>query len=243
MGLDVYVGSLTRYYARDWETIVQQAARRQGIQVQVMRPNPLPDEQIKNPAQIRDLVIEWRSKMQAELKGAELIDADLDWPEQPETPYFTDKPDWECFGAMTLLAAYEEEPKPIFGSRWPKTLKDSWARDPKLEARLKAPAPGRYSHLYGCMAWIPARIKNPVTGPMPTGDPVMIGSAPVLLEQLELLNQQTYAGGPEDLVRWSREMPDPSETRFELKAKTGLGIFLNLTRLAVEHHLPMLLDY
>src|SRR5216683_2696624 len=163
MGLDVYVGSLTRYYARNWETIVQQAARSQGIQVQVMRPNPLPDDQIKNPAQIRDLVIEWRSKMQAELKGAELIDADLDWPEQPETPYFTDKPDWECFGAMTLLAAYEEEPKPIFGSRWPKTLKDSWARDPKLEARLKA--------------------------------------------------------------------------------KTGLGIFLNLTRLAVEHHLPMLLDY
>jgi hypothetical protein len=35
--LDVYVGSLTRYHAHDWETIVQQAAKREGIEVQVMR--------------------------------------------------------------------------------------------------------------------------------------------------------------------------------------------------------------
>jgi hypothetical protein len=30
MGLDIYVGSLTRYYRRDWETIVQQAGRELG---------------------------------------------------------------------------------------------------------------------------------------------------------------------------------------------------------------------
>lgn len=242
MGLDIYVGSLTRYYAHDWETVVQQAARSQGIPVQVVSANSPPDDEIRDPAQVRDRVFEWRGNMQTQLKGAKLIDADLDWPEQPDTPYFTDKPDWECFGAMTLLAAYEEEPKPLFGGRWPKTLKESWARDPKLEARLNAREPGRYSHLYGCMAWIPVRLKNPVTGPLPAGDATMIGSAPALLEQLQLLNQRTYAGSPDDLVTWSREFPDPSDSRFEPKAKTGLAILLNLTRLAVEHHLPMLLD-
>jgi len=45
MGLDVYVGPLSRYYAGDWETIVQQAGRQQGVEVQVLRapvPRQLP---------------------------------------------------------------------------------------------------------------------------------------------------------------------------------------------------------
>jgi hypothetical protein len=39
MGLDIYVGSLTRYYARDWETVVQKHARESGIKLTVVRPN------------------------------------------------------------------------------------------------------------------------------------------------------------------------------------------------------------
>jgi len=35
MGLDVYVGSFTRCYMHDWETIVQQVGRLQGIPVQI----------------------------------------------------------------------------------------------------------------------------------------------------------------------------------------------------------------
>src|SRR5579864_1754420 len=40
MGLDVYVGSLSRYYAGEWETIVQQTGRQQGLTVQIVRPQP-----------------------------------------------------------------------------------------------------------------------------------------------------------------------------------------------------------
>jgi hypothetical protein len=39
MGLDVYVGSLTRYYARDWETIVQKWGRESGTRVEVLHQN------------------------------------------------------------------------------------------------------------------------------------------------------------------------------------------------------------
>jgi hypothetical protein len=42
MGLDVYVGSLTRYYTGDWETIVQQAGREMGLEVRVERPRSSP---------------------------------------------------------------------------------------------------------------------------------------------------------------------------------------------------------
>jgi hypothetical protein len=39
MGLDVYVGPLRRYYAGNWETILQQVAKESGIPVRVMRPS------------------------------------------------------------------------------------------------------------------------------------------------------------------------------------------------------------
>ncbi len=38
MGLDVYVGPLSRYYGGDWETVIQQAAREGGFEVEVIRP-------------------------------------------------------------------------------------------------------------------------------------------------------------------------------------------------------------
>jgi hypothetical protein len=42
MGLDVYVGSLTRYYAGDWELIAQQAAREIGVPLQICARTPTP---------------------------------------------------------------------------------------------------------------------------------------------------------------------------------------------------------
>jgi hypothetical protein len=38
MGLDIYVGSLTRYFLGNWETIIQQYARQTGTAVQIVRP-------------------------------------------------------------------------------------------------------------------------------------------------------------------------------------------------------------
>ena len=54
MGLDIYVGSLTRYYAREWESIAQQAAREMGVEFQVIRQHDPPDA-ISDSAQIRPL--------------------------------------------------------------------------------------------------------------------------------------------------------------------------------------------
>jgi hypothetical protein len=37
MGLDVYVGPLSRYYGSQWETIIQQYGQERGMGVQVIR--------------------------------------------------------------------------------------------------------------------------------------------------------------------------------------------------------------
>jgi len=40
MGLDVYVGPLSRYTLGDWLTIVQQVMQAQGRTVQIIRTSP-----------------------------------------------------------------------------------------------------------------------------------------------------------------------------------------------------------
>ena len=60
VGLDVYVGSFTRYYMHDWETIIQQAGRAQGLPVQIIRTNAEPDDAIEDPEQLRKIAVAWR---------------------------------------------------------------------------------------------------------------------------------------------------------------------------------------
>ena len=67
MGLDIYAGTLTRYYSHNWKTVVQQ------------------------------------------------------WAEDNEKPYYTDKPDWDAFGAMLLVAACHTYGEPV-----PPTVEKDW---------------------------------------------------------------------------------------------------------------------
>jgi hypothetical protein len=68
MGLDVYVGSLTRYYRRDWETFIQQAGRETGMTVQMVYLNePDTDDEILSEEETRAAILEWRSSLADEI--------------------------------------------------------------------------------------------------------------------------------------------------------------------------------
>ena len=242
MGLDVYVGSFTRYYTHDWETVVQQAGRLQGVTVNVIRTEPEPADRITDPAEINAGIIRWRTGVNMALRNADAVSADIDWDERADAPYFTDKPAWDCFGALNLLAAYAEESKPLFGSRFPKQLTDKWAEDAKF-VRRAGDKGSRYVHLYACEVWLPIEMQKTFEGPRPNGQPTRFGSSIRLLEELNALNQDTYRGGAADLAQWRRDMPEGPDPAFEPKAKTGLSIMLTLTAAAVQYRLPMLLDY
>ncbi len=43
------------------------------------------------------------------------------WPEDNEKPYYTDKPDWDAFGAMLLVAACHTYGEPV-----PPTVEKNW---------------------------------------------------------------------------------------------------------------------
>ena len=122
MGLDVYVGSLARYYTGNWET------KEAGIEVQVDRHGDSRDA-IRNPLEVNRLVCEWRDHLSEELKSH--LAAPVDWDERPDAPYFTDKPAWDCYSNLLLWAAYQEHPEL---PRPEKTVEDL-RKDPAYQAR------------------------------------------------------------------------------------------------------------
>jgi hypothetical protein len=103
MALDVYVGSLARYYAGEWENIAEKAARERGVQYQIGRPGGSTDR-LKDPQRIPPAVLAWRSALSDSL-GSKLA-LPLDWDEALEAPYFTGRPGWDGFGSLVLWAAY-----------------------------------------------------------------------------------------------------------------------------------------
>jgi len=241
MGLDIYVGSLSRYYAHDWETVIQRQGREQGIPVVIQRANETEDA-VTDPATIRELTLTWRFAMSAHLRQAGVIEQDLEWSEDPQTPYFTDKPG-ECFAALQVLAAYEERGKPLFGATFPKTLDPQWQQDSVWKGRVKATLAPRYSHLYGIEFWLPADFSKTFEAPSPAGKRVWMGSVFHLLRQLEMLNERTYMGAPAELAHWRLEMPVGTDANFEPRAKTGMAIMLELASAAARERLPIVLDY
>lgn len=60
MGLDIYAGTLTRYYANNWKNVAQQWAAQNGYTFQGVTP----DDEEMNPAQVQEIVESWRDEVE-----------------------------------------------------------------------------------------------------------------------------------------------------------------------------------
>lgn len=106
MGWDIYVGTFHRYYAGQWETVIQQMGGQGGMQVQVLRPQPGLLDRLRSWFRPKRDPVEEIERWKRSLSAAAGVP--LDWNEHPEAEYFTDKPGWESYGALLLWAACEE---------------------------------------------------------------------------------------------------------------------------------------
>src|SRR2546430_14722894 len=105
VGLDLYAGPLTRYHAGTWLTVAQQAGQRLGVQVEILRAEPERDDRIVDPVVVAELVRSWQEGLGAALRCR------VDWPEDGELPYWTDKPDWDGYGGGGGVGADEGTPE------------------------------------------------------------------------------------------------------------------------------------
>ena len=173
MGLDVYVGSLTRYYSGDWETIIQSLAHEGGVPVVIERVETRPNtwgalgrllrlfrvpspfrsssgaDRVTDPAAVRAGIIAWRAALTNTL-GNDLSGA-LDWDESDESLYFTDKPTWDGYAALALLAAHAEHPE----FAWPEEVPEHWDQDPAWIASTAEGSRTRYRQILTPELWLP----------------------------------------------------------------------------------------
>jgi len=258
VGLDVYVGTLTRYLAGDWELATAKAAREMGLDLQVVRENE-PEDAITDPEEIRPAVLQWREALSAAL------DLPLEWPEDDEAPYFTDKPDWSGFSALLLLAAHVEHPEiPL-----PNEVPDDPPKHELLRAvgrrksgllrrRRESDEPPRYASLYQAQLWLPVETDAVWTARFLTGHELTMASTGTLLADLHDLARRLDATR-EDLEEWRRSggvgevvgTVEMNGQTFEQLApgsveelgRFGLGVLVELAEQAVDHRLPVILDY
>jgi hypothetical protein len=241
MGLDVYVGPLSRYYAGDWETIVQQYGRESGVSVRVVRP-PSPKQSLigrlldclrpRGPAAAQRAVRRWRNRL-----GKELGIADLDWNEYPNAEYATDKPAWDCYGGLVLWAAYDELPD----AKRRETAK-GWDEDSAyLTSRMNPRS--RYRHLLAdTEIWLPVEFGIPFRTAAITGNEVVVGSSVRLLAELRELNSRTWKADDQQIHQWRVDGADYGAP-LETSARLAFSIFYTLGQRSVAARLPMKLDY
>ena len=237
MGLDAYVGTLTRYYAREWETVVQRAARESGVSVTIIRPEGDSEDAVTDPAAIEEVILGWRDALSASLEKH--LTAPLDWTEGMGPPYFTDKPAWDCYSALMVWAAHEEHGDP----RLPAVAPEDWTSDATVQRSQADDFRSRYGQLLnGPELWLPGDFTFTFSAEDATGNGVTIGSVTALSAQLHELNQRTWRANATTIADWRHTGADFGAP-FEVSARFGFAVFAQLAEAAVEHRLPMKLDY
>lgn len=111
MGMDIYAGTLTRYFSKDWKTAAQVYAEEKGLAFQTIYSQG--QEESTSQQEIMEWVCRWRDSLTAAL--SEALDTELlAWEESGAKEYRTNKPDWDAFGALLLYEACQllNEPLP-----------------------------------------------------------------------------------------------------------------------------------
>ena len=236
MGLDIYVGSFTRYYSGNWETVVQKYGSEQSLGVQVVRLNS-PVDAITDPNQIQPTILSWRDKLSQSLGSN--IDSPLDWDETDTAPYFTDKPAWDCYSSLLLWAAYSEHPE----LPRPHDCIEDWTSDIAFQRSIDPNFKSSFPQLLRDVEiWLPQKFAFTFRAADPTGKELGFGSSIFLQTQLELLNHRTWNATDQTLALWLNEGAE-YKAPLEIGARFAFSIMYELAHQAVKHRLVMKLDY
>ncbi len=261
MGLDIYAGPVSRYAGSGWQTIVQQAGAAAGMPVVVVRPGESMQDLMHRAlaeggdAPIREIRltdIQPRTQPIAEWMAGVLRSLGLneEWDDRPDGDYYTDKPGWEGYGAVVLLAAYDEHPELAPGAKVKRLLGSR---------TVVAVAPGDFgeAEAYKAAAESPVRYPTflraewclPISGgpalfaaATPGGKQITIGHVDRLLDELALLNQRTLKLSPADME--AARQAGPTDARsFERMAPFGLSVVMATAEFAAAHRVAWIMDY
>ncbi len=261
MGLDIYSGKLTRYYSHNWKNIVQLLAEENGQEC-VMRDSSGNDiKPVKDKAeieQIRGAVYEWVDYFASNFDPPRPTPI---WDETTESKYYTDKPDWEAFGALVMLQACHYLNRPL-----PEYVDSGWNafEEPIVKEAMSKEIVN--SLLSNVILWLPNMKDYSIfKTALPTGDVGLISTVSLLKEELEELNQQIWKADEATILSWRNDKfyfpvnqkeqklifgficrvgrTSKEIYRTEDLAQCAYSMLYQAVRFAEEHQVPIILDY
>lgn len=258
MGLDIYAGTFTRYYSHNWKTAVQQWAEENGYTFSRISPDGDPiDDGEEDPEDIRQAVVNWRDQILSAAAQANQTSY-LPWNEDHITPYYTDKPDWDAFGALLLYTSCT-----VYGEPVPAAVQKGWdfASHPAIQ-RL-AEDPGRVWSLFrSAVCWLPVEDGFLFEAPLPVGGSAVIATTGGLKKELDKINRLCWQAGEDTILSWTEtegypadavisadgifskdDIPECTQYHTESLAKFAYSILWRALRFSMETQVPILLDY
>ena len=232
MNVDLYVGTLTRYYSEQWENSRTRAGSRSPFGPQKGKPNT----EVTDPVELQGILAQWLEDASAKLKDH--LKDPLSWQEGMLPPYFVGDLGLEGYGGTILLAAYTNNAH----LARPAAMMKTWLEDPAIEASMKAERKDPLWEILNCGIWYPVDFSFGIGMKDPAGSPIKAGSLELLWKGLEYLNEANWGARPDDLAAWRAIKLGDTES-FDTQARFGFSVFHEMCRLAREHRLPMKLHY
>lgn len=256
MGLDIYAGTLTRYYAQNWKTAAQQWAEANGFSYSRITPQKDQAEEILDPRDIQEAMKNWQRQMLAAISPKDRAPYEP-WTEDNETPYYTDKPDWDAFGALLLYTACRIYEEPL-----PKTVEKNWDFDHHpLIQRMGEDEERLWSLFIGASWWLPMEEGLVFNGPCPTEQEITMSTTGALKMELQQINAIGWQADEETILSWARTEGYPADGEIrdgkltkegitehntydtESLAKFAYSILWQAVRFSMDKRVPILLDF
>lgn len=259
MGLDVYAGTLGRFYSRDWERAVQRLARKEGWKYsEVYVDGIIPDWPDKENA--ISMVSEFRDRIRDQVAG-EIADI-ASWSED-ECPYETDKIDYDGRNSLVFLAAYLNRPELKLPDKLPADLDADQAYSEAVEQEYYLGAMA----ILECGMFLPSQESKLFMIENPMGAKQVVTTTESLRGALERLSEKVWSGDtkPEKwrkrgltpiggkifmqvrgLLPWTKKIVEikepPVPSRLKHDAEFGFGVLTAMLAFSDQYNVPIMMD-
>ena len=256
MGLDIYAGTLTRYYSGNWKLITQQIAEQEGMSFSIKTPEgeyTPPTYTLEEIEDIQNNIQEWQvyllESMPDEYK-------ETMWNENSGKGYFTDKPGYEAWTALCIF-----QYATILNKPFPKTI----CRNTMLECPLLKEGKEKeiQSSLMEVQLWLPLKYSYMFSFIDPMNKDTTMATVSFLEKELIDLNNATWKADEPTILSWRNDEyynPIKENKNFLMKlfhkkdedktpvydteslAKCAYSILYKAVKFAKENNVPIVWD-
>lgn len=208
MGLDIYAGTFVKYYAKHWKTKTQQFCEENGIEYKIIRANPEEHEEQASVEEITSGVHEWQKQLIVMLSNHNINGFEL-WEENDGKDYYTDKPDWDAFGALLLMTAAK-----VLGKEYPCEYKKNMEFHPYIQEAANEKL-GEWSLFTGITHFIPQNEYLMFNWLLANGKECSFATTANLRAELEAINQLLWNADEDTIKSWNLTEGYPTDAEFK----------------------------